>query len=115
MLKKELFGVTRQVLAGPAGRVELGEQCECLVPHRRLHQGRLAERGSAEDLKEPIGLGLDPALAAGARDGGPHPAPAKTGLTANPRRLLEAVVVPILVSIGSIAAARPGDLVACCA
>jgi hypothetical protein len=69
MLKEELFSVTREVLAGPAGRIELGEQRECLAPHRLFHQGRLVQLGLVEHGEETAGFGLDPALATGALDG----------------------------------------------
>ncbi|MGW6356367.1 hypothetical protein ACWFR5_14485 [Streptomyces sp. NPDC055092] len=42
MLEEELLDFTCEILAGPACRVELGEQSKCPAPHRRFHQGRLA-------------------------------------------------------------------------
>jgi hypothetical protein len=65
MLQEQLFGVGYEVIACQAGCVELGEEGKCLASHRFLDQGGLAEPGPAEHFKQPVGLGLDAALASG--------------------------------------------------
>jgi hypothetical protein len=50
-----------------------------LVSHRRFHQLRLTKPGPAEHFEQAVGLGLDPALAAGLFDGGLEFAAGKSG------------------------------------
>ncbi|MDR6981361.1 hypothetical protein J2X68_008104 [Streptomyces sp. 3330] len=69
VLGESPFDRLRQVVGDVAGGIELAKEGEHLFAERVLDQRRLVGPLGAEDLADPVCLGLDAALAAGSLEG----------------------------------------------
>lgn len=70
VLRESLLHCLREVVGCCAGGFQLAQEGEHLLAERVLDQRRLVGPLAAEDLADPVGLGLDAALAAGSLEGG---------------------------------------------
>jgi hypothetical protein len=66
MLRENLFNRLGELVGGRAGGFELPQQSEHLLAERVLDQWRLVRVFGPQDLADALGIGIDPALAAGA-------------------------------------------------